>query len=85
MSELLVGSDDGYQAETGHPVINQSVSRSLSHSAALASNRPLCLVPNHRGSADKVDARGPPLYQVSGRQWRARQVKREQQVGAGRL
>jgi hypothetical protein len=42
-----MGSDDGYQAKTGHPVIRHSLPYRFHHLVVLASDQPLCLVLTH--------------------------------------
>jgi hypothetical protein len=41
---MLIGPDDGYQAETGSPVTRHSLPNRSHHLVVLASDRPLCLV-----------------------------------------
>jgi hypothetical protein len=45
----LIGPDDGYQAETGCPVIQRSLFQSSHHLVVLASYQPLRLVLTHPG------------------------------------
>jgi hypothetical protein len=44
---MLIGPDDGYQAETGRPVTRHSLPYRSHHLVVLASNQPLCLVLTH--------------------------------------
>jgi hypothetical protein len=41
---MLIGPDDGYQAETGRPVTRHSLPNRSHHLVVLASDQPLCLV-----------------------------------------
>jgi hypothetical protein len=44
---MLIGPDDGYQAETGRPVTRHSLPNRSHHLVVLASDQPLCLVLTH--------------------------------------
>jgi len=44
---MLIGPDDGYQAETGCPVIQHFLFTHSHHLVVLASCQPLCLVLTH--------------------------------------